>query len=368
MDLQIAPVALSNDIADLIAQINADPYYDVIGNLVSQQVDQRIQCAGLQIEQDDLLRSICSSVNETVWAHVLRPAFQKHLAAMERTNQYQLRAVLGRLWASFDSGHGLNLRQLEDDAQVWQIIDVSEPTVSDVLGALALSPSMTAGREKLHIAVQLALRARSARDWLSNANGSAAAQGYIDYVARHLEARKQLTRDHQHHFDQTAHECGSILWALLDEHGKVALSLQLSSLAPTAQLNLNQLEQLVEYVSAAWRDNPLQGLLLGLEAWERCKEVEYLAQRLANELANCHINLRIWELANNRPWRASLAQQLDQALREGWRANHGTYIERLQTVKRQLQQADISWMGDLLEERRRAYLKLVERDMQQVLA
>lgn len=135
---------------------------------------------------------------------------------MERANQYQLRAVLGRLWASFDSGHGLNLRQLEDgDAQVWQIIDVPEPTVSDVLGARLVALD-DRGARKAAYRGELALRARSARDWLSSANGPAAAQGYIDYVAQHLEARKQLTYDCQHHFDQTAHECGSALWALLD--------------------------------------------------------------------------------------------------------------------------------------------------------
>jgi hypothetical protein len=223
---------------------------------------------------------------------------------------------------------------------------------------------MTAAREKLHVAVQLALRANPTEHWLTQGQGPAAAHAFFAYISQYSEARAQLTREHQQAFDETIGLEASQLWSRLDDDGKVALSIQLHMVAPKVRFSVEHLVHLAKTVGTLRRAEPLLSFVLGLVVWDLCQDVDYIAQDVAIHLAQCHVDLQIWERANNRPWRTTLPQQLDEVLRQGWQKNHVTYLQRLQAFRRQLQQLDTSWLGQLLQQQSEACLKDVERDIQ----
>ena len=101
-------------------------------------------------------------------------------------------------------------------------------------------------------------------------------------------------------------------------------------------------------------------------------------------LAECHIKLAAWELANGRPWKRRLDQQaaglhadrrrhtpadqqidrLTRALREGCLRHAATHLQREQTLLDHLHMLDATPLGTLLAAQRQEFAQMIERDIQ----
>jgi hypothetical protein len=132
------------------------------------------------------------------------------------------------------------------------------------------------------------------------------------------------------------------------------------------------------------QDNHLIALLLGMAIWKLCPDGHPLQAEVCALLAESHIGLGAWELANGRPWKRHLdqhaarlpvdrrrytpaEQQIDRltsALREGCLRNAATHLQREQALLDRLQMLDNTPLGKLLIAQREELAHVIERDIQ----
>ncbi len=362
-----APTASpEHDSDSLIGQLNREPENDYLQQQVRQTIEERLASAE-NIATDAKLQEIVQGAGSEAWEYVLRPALQNGITAFQKGNEYLKAAQVAELWGRYDDECPVDLDETRNEAEAWQLINVPVPTVEAVLEAIRIAPKLTQAYKKLHAAVQTDLQSRSATNWLQQATGNStqAVEAFYQHVAAIQDAaRSYLQREHQQALDTTIKERANELWKALGEkesEGKLSLLLRLRTVAPTAKLDNEHFQYLVRF--AIVLQEPLYTLLLARTLWKLLPEQDtYLRPQVAAILADCHIGLKIWELANNQPWRKVLDGKKSAALRQGCSENN-THLKREQDFLHTLQQGDPTFLGTLLAEERLALQREVERDI-----
>lgn len=361
--IQIDP---DHEEAALLGQLEREPHNPIASAGLRRWLQQRAAAAAPELASDERLRAVLRVASQPVWDGALRPLLREQLAELQRGHRYGQALALAQGWADFDKAHGLDLPALAAEAEAWQLICHDDPTVEQVLKALAVAPTLLEARRKLHLAAQAALRRHSPDHWLTYGSDEQAAAAFVAYVKQLAEARARLERAHQSAFDRTVLEEARKLWPLLGDHGRLRLLLWLCPLIPEA-LPLNEPELRLLLGVARAHQRTLNGLLIGLAGWRLCPEGSPVQPEIAAQLAECCCALELWEKANNTPWKSKLDRRHSDELRRGWERNARSQIDRERQRLRDLQQPDLSPLGETLAEDRVALHREWERELRKLI-
>lgn len=367
LEMQSRPSAVTDQAEDMISTLNADPYNALAANALEQSLHHRIQDPDTEILTDASLRQWFSAASPDVWHHVLRSLLLKELQFLRRNYRYEAVAHLAHCWADFDSNHGLVIEELTNEAQAWSSTR-GKSSIPALVDAILLAPNLSKLREELHIALQATLQHYTAQYWLQqNTTEEHAIIAFFEHIRRYEAARACLAREHQTAYDRTIQlQAKHLREQLGAAQNRVLLALELATTTkqPLADVHL---KDLTTYVSRADTAS-IEMLLLASRAWTLCASTDYLRRDIANTLARCYIHHRIWELANNQPWKPVLSDDLKQQLHKGWEQHRSSQLSREQEFVNLLSETELSGFGNLLKQELASFQLRVQRDIQQLIA
>ncbi|MFD3165972.1 sacsin N-terminal ATP-binding-like domain-containing protein [Herpetosiphon sp. NSE202] len=358
-------VAVDDQLQDLISLLNADPYNQIAEQSLLEELQHYIADETIDLLNNSTLRGWFETANQEVWRLSIRPLLNKELQILRRNDQYERAAELAQCWADFDRSHGQSIETLVSEAQAWRRIN-EHKTVDTIMQAIEQAPNLIKLREELHIMLQAELQRHTIDYWLQHSTPIQAVMALFAYVQVFEPARDSLAREDQKAFDRTVQlQAKQLAAQLTDSYDRMVLAL---SLAQTIKLPLpeSHLADLVNYLKRA-DVGSIDTLLIGLKAWNLCQSVDYLHNDIADSLARCHSVHRIWELANNQPWKAALSAAQKKQLHQGWEQHRASQLQREELFLTQLH-GYTSALGQLLNQDRLGLQTKVQRDIQNLLA
>jgi hypothetical protein len=350
-----------------VQQLNADPDNHMLRATVIRVIQQRATTGDIDLSLDTRLRAAFNAASEEIWSNILRTTLHDLLTRFQYAHDYQRALALARSWSDYDLRHGLDLAEMEAEAQAAHLIAGSPPALEAVLQAISLAPNFALVREKLHLASQAALRQHEPTIFLAHGAAECAVQAFFAHIADVAVARKKLERAKVPAFDRTVLEEARRLWPYLSEPAQLRLLLWLPRFIDSQAIRLTNAElELLLHAAERHIGQPV-GLLIGAAAWKLCPAGHPIQQRIADQLAQCHIKMQIWEKANNRPWKQHVSEALSQELRKGWQQNNATLVVRERRLLDLLCAVDPSPLGETLETERVELYRQFEREYQLLL-
>ncbi len=356
---------IASDELQLMAQLNEDPSNELIVNDVVKFIRQRIDADDVDLVTDNKLRELFRAATPVVREQILRLAIRDELHALQKRQQYERGRTLVETWADFDSGHGFDLRQIMNDAAAWSCISSGQPTVTNILKAIELSPTLTIARGKLHAAVQRELQQYAPEYWLGQGNDEDAVVAFFMHIEELGAGRQMLQKEEQKAFDTTVAQEAYKLWEKLNHASKGQLMLQLRSYAPTATCRKIHVEHILR---VAEEHTGFASLLLGISAWKLAPTDVTLRSAIAAHIGASFVSLEMWELVNLGPWKEALDAKLLARVREERLRHNRTHVQRQQGFLAALRHADLVTWTPLLAETRQYLVDMVERDLEKLVA
>jgi hypothetical protein len=363
----VPSISLGEDELALMQQLNDDPGNHLLAASVARAIQQRASAADVDPALDARLRAALGAATDEVWSNTLRTALRDLYARLRHTHDYQRALALARSWSDYDRYHDLDLAELEAEAHATKLLAGNPPELEAVLQAIELAPNLALAREKLHLAAQAALRQHEPTVFLAQGVDEPAVDAFFAYVKAVSVARPKLERATVPAFDRTVLEEARRLWPHLSEGGQLRLLLWLPRYVDPRSITLTnaELELLVRLAECHVGDRA--GLLIGTAVMKLCPDGHLLQQRLADQLARCHISMAIWEKANNRPWKQYVSERLRRDLQQGWQQHSTTLVVRERRLLDLLRDPDPSPLGMTLEAVRAELYQLYEHEYQRLL-
>ncbi|XSG74289.1 sacsin N-terminal ATP-binding-like domain-containing protein [Herpetosiphon llansteffanensis] len=357
-------VAVDDQLQDLISLLNADPYNRLAERSLIEDLQHRIADQTIDLLNDSRLRGWFETANSEVWRLIIRPLLTKELQTLRRNHHYERAAELAQCWADFDPTHGQSIETLVSEAQAWRSIN-DHKTLETIVHAIEQAPNLIKLREELHIMLQAALQRHTTDHWFQHSPQSQAVMAFFAYVRTLESARNSLAREDQTAFDRTIQlQAKHLVEQLVDPYDRMLLAL---ALAQTIKLPLAELHfhDLVNYLKQA-DSGAIDTLLIGLKTWNLCQTSNYFHGEIANSLARCHATHKIWELANNQPWKAALSAAQKTQLHHAWEQHRASQLQREEHFLSQLH-AYTSPLAELLTQEHLRLQTKIQRDIQNLL-
>ncbi|MCA0354936.1 MAG: DUF3684 domain-containing protein [Chloroflexi bacterium] len=357
-------VAVNDQLQDLVSLLNADPYNQLAERSLIEDLQRHIADETIDLLNSSSLRGWFETANSEVWRLIIRPLLTKDLHMLRRNHRYERAAELAQCWADFDQTHGLSIETLVSEAQAWRSIN-EHKTIETIMHAIEQAPNLIKLREELHIMLQAALQRHTTAYWLQYSPKSQSVMAFFAYVQGFEPARNSLAREDQTAFDRTIQlQAKHLAEHLVDPYDRMLLALALSQTIklPLAELHLHDL---VDYLKRA-DIGAIDTLLIGLKTWNLCQTSNYLHGEIANSLARCHSIHKIWELANNQPWKTALSEAQKRQLHQGWEQHRSSQLQREEQFLAHLHDYTSSLSELLAQEHLRLRTK-IQRDIQNLL-
>lgn len=368
IEAALAPSAITDeDELALIQQLNGDPDNHPLSASVARVIQRRTATADVDPALDARLRTALGAATDEVWSATLRRLLGDLCVRFRQAHNYQRALALARTWSDFDPHHGLDLAELEAEAQAAQVIAGGQPTLATVLHAIDIAPNFALVREKLHLVTQAALRQHEPSVFLTHGPDERSVDAFFGHIAQIAVGRSKLERAKAPAFDRTVLEEARRLWPHLTELAQLRLLLWLPRYVDPQSITLTNAElELLLHVAEHHIGAPT-GLLIGAAAWKLCPAGHLIQQRFSDQLALCHIRMEIWEKANNRPWKQHVSESLRRELQRGWEQNNTTLIARERRLLDLLRASDSSPLGITLENERIELYQRYEHEYQRLL-
>jgi hypothetical protein len=343
------------------------PNFHLLGVSVARALQQRASAADVDPALDARLRTALGAASDEVWSTILRTALRDLYTRLRHAHDYQYALALVRSWSDYDRYHGLDLAELEAEAQAVQLIAGNAPALEHVLQAIEIAPNLVLAREKLHLAAQVALRQHEPTAFLTQGADERAVDAFFAHVAVVTAARSKLERAKVPAFDRTVLEEARRLWPYLNETAQLRLLLWMPRYIDPRSIALTNAEvELLERI-AEYHSGKRDGLLIGTAAWKLCPAGHPFQQDIADHLARCHSTMEIWEKANNRPWKPHVSEPLCRELQRGWQQHSTTLIARERRLLELLHNPDLSPLGVTLEAERAELYQRYEHEYRRLL-
>ncbi len=251
---------------ELIQQLNDDPGNHLLRASVARTIQQRASAVDVDPALDTRLRTALGAASDQVWSTILRTALRELYTRLRHAHDYQRALALVRSWSDYDRHHGLDLAELEAEAQAAQLIAGNAPALEYVLQAIEIAPNLTLAREKLHLAAQAALRHHEPMVFLAQGADERAVDAFFAHIAVVAAARSKLERAKVPAFDRTVLEEARRLWPYLSETAQLRLLLWLPRYVDPRSIALTNAElELLESIAERYSGDRA-GLLIGTAA------------------------------------------------------------------------------------------------------